>query len=314
MGTRRKVPPSPADLMSTWNHYYLAKTIEDALQALASAQGSARIIAGGTDLLLDLQQGRHPPVDTLVDVNHIPEMRVIEWRGEEIYIGAATPLRILVESALVQEHAQALVEACGQVGGPQVRNSATLGGNVAHALPAADGSIALTALDAQVEVASAAGSRRLPIGEVYQGPGQSALDSAREVLVGFYLRRVPGNPNQAKEAAGSAFQRVMRPQGVALPVLNAAAYILQRGGVMADVRIAIGPAGLTPFRARESEAVLRGHALSEIKLDAAQQALLQEAHFRSSPQRASAEYRQQLAGVLLRAVITKAWERARYEI
>jgi carbon-monoxide dehydrogenase medium subunit len=74
--------------MTIWQHYHLAKSIEDALQALAAAQGPARVIAGGTDLLLDLEQGRHSPVDTLVDVSAIPEMAELEQRADELFIGA----------------------------------------------------------------------------------------------------------------------------------------------------------------------------------------------------------------------------------
>ena len=230
---RRRAKPGPskrtavsADLMPIWKNYYLARSVEDALQALASAQGPALPIAGGTDLLLDLQQGRHAPVDTLVDLNAIPEMTVIELRTAALYIGAAAPLRLLAELPLVKQHAQALVEACGQVGGPQVRNAATLGGNVAHALPAADGSIALTALDAQAEVATAPGGGRVPIGELYRGPGRSALEAGREIVVGFYLP-LSGN------GQASAFQRVMRPQGVALPVLNMALWLSRDGETLA---------------------------------------------------------------------------------
>ncbi len=112
----------------------------------------------------------------------------------------------------LHDNAQALIEACGLIGGPQVRNVATLGGNVAHALPAADGTIALMALNAQVEVANQKGNRRVPIAEMFLGPGKSALIQ-NELLVGFYLPLQ--NQNQA-----SAFQRVMRPQGVALPIIQ----------------------------------------------------------------------------------------------
>ena len=87
---------------------------------------------------------------------------MLELRGEELFIGAAVPVNRVALDPMVIEHALALVEACNLIAGPQVRNTATLGGNVAHALPAAEGTIALTALDAQAEVANAAGTRRMP--------------------------------------------------------------------------------------------------------------------------------------------------------
>jgi len=101
--------------MSIWNTYHLAKNIEDALQTLGNAPGPARLIAGGTDLLLDLQQGRHPAVDTLVDVTQIPEMCALELRADHLFIGAARPLNEVVASPLVREHAQTLFESAGLI-------------------------------------------------------------------------------------------------------------------------------------------------------------------------------------------------------
>ncbi len=161
--------------MNTWSNYILVHTIEEALRVMASAPGPARPVAGGTDLLLDIQHGHVPPIETLVDITGIEEMQCLELRGDALFIGAAVPVRIITESPLIQRHALALSEACGLIGGPQVRNTATLGGNVAHALPAADGTIALSALDAQVEIAGPEGRRLVPILSIFQGVGRSVL-------------------------------------------------------------------------------------------------------------------------------------------
>lgn len=294
--------------MTTWNHYHLARSVTDALQALSGSTGEACPIAGGTDLLLDLQQGRHTPVDTLVDVTAVPEMNALEIRDRRLYIGAAVPLNQVVAAPLVRAHAMALVEAGSLIGGPQVRNTATLGGNVAHALPAADGTIALLALDAQAEVAELDGRRMVPMETLFAGPGKSALDPQRELLVGFSLPL-------AGAGQASAFRRVMRPQGVAIAVLNLAAWV-QRGidaagrEFLADVRLSVGPGGPRPFRARAAEACLQGQALSDDQLDGALEDLLSEARFRTSPHRATAEYRRHLSAVLFREVLRTAWERA----
>lgn len=289
--------------MSSWKSYILARSLSEALQALTEAAGSVRVVAGGTDFLLDLQQGRHPPVDTLVDITQIPEMTCLELRPEGLFVGAALPLNRVVASPLVQQHAQALFEAASLIGGPQVRNVATLGGNVAHALPAADGTIALLALDATAEIASLEGRRRVPIEQLFAGPGQSTLQPRGEILVGFLLpRRGPGQ--------ASAFQRVMRPQGVAIAILNTAIWLERQEGCIRDIRIAVGPAGPTPFRARQTEAALRGKPPDPQVRASAYQALLGEARFRTSPHRATAEYRRYLAGLLLEEVLELAWERA----
>ena len=160
--------------MNLWQEYIRPTDLLQALQAFAQATGPILPIAGGTDLLLDLKQGRHAPVHTLVDVTSVAEMTALELRGEELFVGAAVPVNRIVLDPLAGAHAQALVEACNLIAGPQVRNVATLGGNVAHALPAADGTITLTALEAQVEVAAVSGTRRVPFTSLFLGPGKSA--------------------------------------------------------------------------------------------------------------------------------------------
>jgi CO/xanthine dehydrogenase FAD-binding subunit len=289
--------------MPIWNNYHLAQSINDALQTLGTAPGSARLIAGGTDLLLDLQQGRYPDVDTLVDVTAVPELTALEVRGGNLFIGAAVPLSRIVRSPLVQQHAQALVEACDLIGGPQVRNMATLGGNVAHALPAADGTIALLALGGVAEIASVQDTREAPLEDLFLGPGISSLDPRTELIIGLHL--------PLKQAGqGSAFSRVMRPQGVALPILNLAVWVARRADRIADVRIAAGPSGPRPVRARAAEEALYGQVFDEGALRCGLDALLSGAHFRTSPYRATAEYRRDLAGVLLEEALSRAWKRA----
>lgn len=298
--------------MTLWKEYLHPQTVQEAVEALASAPAPAIPIAGGTDLMLDLQQGSHPPVHTLVDLTGIPEMRALEIRGEKLFIGAGVPHNRIVESPLVREHAASLVESCGLIGGPQVRNSATLGGNVAHALPAADGTIGLLALDAEAEVASPSGRRLLPLHELFAGPGKSTL-APDEIIVGFYVPLTP-SPLPRGEGPGaraaSAFCRVMRAQGIALPILNLAAWLERDGNVIRAARVAVGPAGPTPFRALETGKYLSGKVFSEETIAGAQQVLLSEAKFRTSPARATAEYRRELVVVLLKNALTTAWERA----
>ncbi len=289
--------------MTIWKNYNLAKSLTEALQALADAPGPARLIAGGTDLLLDLQQGRLPPVHTLVDVTRIPEMNALEIRQDRLFVGGAVPLNQVVASPLVQQHARALYEAASLIGGPQVRNTATLGGNVAHALPAGDGTIALLALDALAEVASQQGCRLVPMKELFLGPGQSALPARGEVLVGFHLPlRKPGH--------GSAFQRIMRPQGVAIAILNMAVWLHRESDRVMDVHIAVGPAGPTPFRARAAEQTLCAQPLSDEGIERALEILLGEVRFRTSPHRATLVYRREMARVLLADTLQQAWQRA----
>src|SRR5690349_24015076 len=126
--------------MAGWKHYHTPHSIEEALELLREYAGSARVVGGGTDLLLELQHGHRPPQEALIDITRIPSMTQIAQSGDsEATIGAGVTHTQIVESALLADRATCLVESCGVVGGPQVRNVGTLGGNVAHALPAGDG-------------------------------------------------------------------------------------------------------------------------------------------------------------------------------
>jgi carbon-monoxide dehydrogenase medium subunit len=297
-------PKKEGTTMNLWQNYIQPKNLTEAMNAFATAPRPVIPIAGGTDLLLDLEQGRHAPVQTLMDVNSIEEMTRLEMIGDELFVGASVPVNRIVHDPLAVTHAQALTEACDLIAGPQVRNVATLGGNVAHALPAADGTIALLALNAQVEIANSSGRRRVAFNELFLGPGKSSLKHGEELIVGFYLPLT--KPHQA-----SCFKRIMRPQGVALPILNCAVWLERENDEIKDIRIAVGPGGGTPFRATQTEDTLRGKFLNEETFEPALDSLLAQAKFRTSARRASADYRQHIVNGLFRDVIESAWERAK---
>jgi len=290
--------------MNLWQEYKRPASVAEAIHELISASDSVMPIAGGTDLLLDLKQGRHAPVHTLIDLTFIPEMTALELRGDELFVGASVAVNRITLDPLVGIHAQALAEACNLIAGPQVRNVATLGGNVAHALPAADGTIALTALDAQAEVASVSGTRRLTFTSLFLGPGKSALNKSTELIVGFYIS------TYKTLKTSSCFKRIMRPQGVALPILNCAVWLAREKDVVKDIHIAVGPGGATPFRAMQAENALRDQPLNEDTINHALEALLAQAQFRTSARRASADYRKHIINGLFKDVLNTAWQRA----
>ena len=289
--------------MNLWQEYLRPTNLSQALKAFAEASGPILPIAGGTDLLLDLEQGRHSPVHTLLDVTSIAEMTALEVRGDSLFIGAAIPVNRIVLDPFVVARAQALTEACNLIAGPQVRNVATLGGNVAHALPAADGTIALLALNAQAEIADLTGTRLVPFKDLFVGPGKSSLKHGQELLIGFYL------PLSQKGQA-SCFKRIMRPQGVALPIINLAIWLERTGNVVSQIRIAVGPGGPTPWNGTEPEKALIGKPLNDETLDAALESLLAQVGFRSSARRASSDYRRHIVTGLFKDVLETAWKRA----
>ena len=204
--------------MPLWKDYHLPVSVDEAVGLLARYDGKARVVAGGTDLILDLQQGNEHPVEALVDVTRIVGLNEIREEAGFILIGAGVTHTQIVASELLHRKATAFVEASYVVGGPQVRNVATIGGNVAHALPAADGTTALNALDAEVEVASFSGRRWIPFTALFLGPGKSAIDSTREVLTALRCKATGLHE-------GSAASRIMRPQGVALPIMNFSTWV-----------------------------------------------------------------------------------------
>ena len=305
--------------MKYFENYHLPASVDEALELLAHYDGQARIIAGGTDLLLDLEsdyaEGQRHRYAALIDVTHIAGANEIRHQDTHIVIGCGVTHTQVVESALVEARGTALAEACAVVGGPQVRNVATLVGNVAHALPAADGTIALMALDAEALVGTrdsvgAHGGTSIqewrPLASIFRGPGESAVDATRELIIAVRFR--PAMPGEA-----SAFARIMRPQGVALPVLGMAARVQLNGDTFESVAISAGPVAPVPFRAAQTEAFLRGRTWSHETCARATEILLGEARPRTSPHRATKEYRFELLPVLLEKTVSCAVERARYK-
>ena len=296
--------------MARWRAYHTPATVAEALSLLHQHKDRARIIAGGTDLILDMEAEQASAPEVLVDVTKIGGIDRVAQEDGWIVLGAGITHTQIESSPLLRAEARCLTESCGVIGGPQVRNVATLGGNVAHALPAADGTIGLLALEAEVEVAahSARGTlhRWQPLLSIFAGPGRNRL-APDQMLHAFRFR-----PTGARE--GNAFDRIMRPQGVALPVLGIAARVRMDATLrrVEDAVIAIGPAGPTPFRATRAEEVLTtARAFDDDAVEQAVDAAQTQASLRTSKYRASQAYRHEMIGVLLRRVLQTAVERAR---
>jgi aerobic carbon-monoxide dehydrogenase medium subunit len=283
-----------------WQQYEIATSVEEALDTLARYGGRARLIAGGTDLVIELQQ-RKRQVECLVDVTRITGLDRIDRQGDWIVLGSNVTFRQIKESPLLQHHAQVLAEAAASVAALQIQAVATLVGNIVNAMPAADGSVALSALDAQAEIAGSDGRTWRPIVDLFLGPGKSAVDPARQMVTAI---RFPAlGPGQ-----GSAWGRIGRRRALTLPILNCGV------GVGLDdsrerfawARIALGPVATVPFRARAAEAFLAGQPpVDEIYGQAAEVAA-GECHPRSSLLRASKEYRTQTLKVLIRRALVHA--------
>jgi carbon-monoxide dehydrogenase medium subunit len=287
-----------------WTHYHAPGSVAEAVALLQRYDGRAQVLGGGTDLLLEIQQGQKPPVEAMVDPSRIPGLRDIELAHDRILIGCAVTHSQLVADRRIQRHGTCLAEGCGVIGGPQVRNVGTLAGNVAHALPAGDGTIALLALGGEAEVTDSGGSRWVALAETFLGPGKSAIDHHRSLLTRLRFR--PTGPRE-----GSAFFRVMRPQGVALPMISMAARLaLDESGRIAAARVTVGPAGPVPYLASEAMAALEGRQATPESFEDATETLLDNIPLRASKYRATREYREAMLRLHLPAVLATATRRA----
>ena len=267
--------------------------------------GRARVVGGGTDLLLEIQQGHSPVMEAMVDTSRIAGLDHISNEHDHTVIGCAVTHTQIVNDETIIRSGTCLVEGCGVIGGPQVRNVATLAGNVAHAMPAGDGSISLLALGGEIEVADAGGYRWLPLHEAFLGPGKSAIDHHRALLT--RLRFLP-----TKAGEGSAFTRIMRPQGVALPMISMAARLqLDDNNTITSIRISLGPAGPVPYLAEPAMDQLLGATAGFHQFSAAADTVLASVPLRTSKHRATREYREEMIRMHLPIILERAAGRAR---
>jgi carbon-monoxide dehydrogenase medium subunit len=240
-----------------------------------------------------------------VDITRIPGLDQIEQLDDWIVIGPNVTFRQIKDSPLLQEQARVLAEAAATVGALQIQTVATLAGNVASALPAADGCVALLALDAEAQVTGVAGHSWHPVGELFLGPGKSSVDPRRQMITSI---RFPSP--QGKH--GSAWERIGRRRALVLPILNCAVSVVLDSDCRSieAARVGLGPVAPVPFRARETEAFLAGKAATEEIFVQAAQIAAAEAKPRTSVLRASKEYRTRVLQVLVRQGLNRAVDQA----
>lgn len=287
----------------TIKEYLFPETVEGCLMLLESGGGRYRIIAGGTDLVIWLKKGKYTP-EGVVDISRINELKEILFSDGSVRLGAAVTHAEIAASSLLRARLPALAEASGSVGSPQIRNIATVAGNVVSAQPAADAAIALTALGAEMEIVSSSGRRSEPVEKLYAGVGQSRVDSTRELVAGIVIPL-------AGEGSGSAFMRAAPRSALALPVINSAVCLYTSGGCITGARIAVGPVAARPFRPFPAEEFLVGAALSDAgRLGRAAEIAAELSNPRDSLLRGSAGYRRHLVKIMVNRALVKAAQRA----
>jgi CO/xanthine dehydrogenase FAD-binding subunit len=281
-----------------WDDYLFPQSVDEALDMLGTRGGEARIIAGGTDLTIQSQRGRVQS-RVMVDITRIPGLDRIDAEDGHIYVGARVTHAEVAASPVIRARVGVLAEACGSVGGPQIRNVGTLVGNVMNALPAADGAIALFALDAEAEVAERTGRRWMPIAELYGGVGRSTVDSSKAMITQLRFQALA-------ESDGSAFERLAKRKALVLPILNTGVAVRMDGTAVTSARIAIGPVATTPFLAAEAAQFLVGKVPNRAAVAEAAKLASEAAQPRYSLLRGSAEYRKAMVEVLVRRALHRA--------
>lgn len=283
--------------------YEAPTSVADAVELLRRHNGSARVLAGGTDLIDQIRIGRHQP-DLVVDIKKIPDLNRLELSTSGLRLGAAVPCyRIYGDPQICNQYA-ALADSTRIIGGTQVQSRASVGGNLCNSGPAADSTPSLMVLEAVAVISGPNGQREVPVEEFCTGPGQNVLQ-AGEFLVEL---KFPARPAHS----GSHYRRFIPRNEMDIAVVGvAAAVVLDAAGEkFVSARIALGAVGPTPLLAEEAAAAIVGQPVSEDTLNKAAAAASAIAR-PIDDMRGTKEFRVHVTGVLTRRVLEAAVDRAR---
>lgn len=285
--------------------YYEPKTLDETIALLSQHGRAADLMAGGTDLLVEIKEHIRRPA-AVINLKTIPGLAdLVCDAATGLRIGALVTVRTIETSSDVQRLYPALAQAAREIGSIQIRNRATVVGNVCRASPSADTLPPLIAFGAHVQMVGPAGPRSLPLESFFTGPGRTAL-GADEVVTAIVL------PPLAAQG-GSDYIKHGRRRAMELATVGVAVSLRRDGDVCRDLRIVLGAVAPTPVRARAAEALLEGVAPDEAAIAAAGRAARDESRPISNV-RASADYRRAMVAVLTRRAVAAAWERTGREI
>jgi len=284
-------------LLSDLNYWEPGNLLE-AVSILANLGDQVRPLAGGTDLLVKMKKG---PINWrgIVNIKGLTELKGINYEGLTITIGALTQISSLIENPLVRIHFPVLVEAARSLGTPQVRNLATIGGNLCNASPAADVALVLLMYEARLLIIGPSGSRKVPVQEFYVGPSQTVLQQG-ELLTAIEMDLPPLNSK-------GVFYKHGKRKSHEIALVNVAVLLTpQPGTKQIRARIAVGAVASTPLRIKDAEDSLTD---SLATLSAFEQAaeLAKQAVNPIDDVRSTASYRKQMVGVLTRRALVEAW-------
>jgi len=271
--------------------YYEPKTIEEACSLLSQFGNEASVLAGGTDLIPRIKRGLIAP-KCVVNIKKIPSLdRIKEEKGRGLRIGVLTGLSELTTNTLIRERFPMLRTAASSIGSLQVRNLATLGGNLCNAAPSADMAPGLLVMDSTVQIAGAAGHRELGLEDFFVGPGIVNLGKG-EILTEVYVPFPPGNTRQIYLK-----HSVRRSMDIALVGVAVSLSFEEKTGLCKKARIAFGAVAPTPIRAKKTEKMILGKRLEDFPLTSiGEMAAIEVAPI--SDVRGSAGYRSEMVSTL----------------
>ena len=276
-------------------------SVDEAVKILAGASGMAKVLAGGTDLLVQLRSGRTRP-ELIVDTKRIPGLIGIREENDRFVIGASTPGIMIYENEALTRAWPGIVEGMDLIGSEQIQGRASLAGNLCNASPAADSIPALIAARATAVIAGPAGRRESPVEVIVTGPGQTSLQKG-EFIVEFHVPKP--KPHQS-----DAYLRFIPRTEMDIAVVGCGVNVtLDGNGTCTDARVVLGAVAPTQVIAEEAGAALKGHRLDNetlAKLDAAAGRACKPIN----DKRGTIEYRVKVAGVLARRAAAIAFERA----
>jgi carbon-monoxide dehydrogenase medium subunit len=282
-------------------HYAAPATVDEAVRALAASGGKGRILAGGTDLLVQMRAGMVTP-GTIIDVKKIKEMMSIAESGGVFRIGAAVPGAEIGEHRGLKQAWPGVVEAINLIGSKQIQGRASAGGNLCNASPAADSVPALVAAGAVATIQGPKGRRELPVEKVQTGPGKTSL-APGEIVVSFTL---PARP----KSSGDAYLRLIPRTEMDIAVVGCGVSLTMQGDTCAAARVSLGAVAPTVLLVEAAGKALVGSKLDAQAIEAAA-AACRAACKPIDDKRGTVVYRTKIAGVLLKRAVAIAAERAR---
>jgi carbon-monoxide dehydrogenase medium subunit len=284
--------------------YAVARTVDEAVSLMAEKGSKARVLAGGTDLLVQLRTGRRE-IERVVEIKEIPELNQLSYDPQNgLQLGAALPCYVIYQNEKVSQIYPGLIDAVAMIGGIQIQGRASVGGNLCNAAPSADCIPSLIALNATCQIAGPNGTREVSAEQFCSAPGQNILKDG-EILVSMRM------PPPQKQSGAHYLRFIPRNEmDIAVAGVGSSVVLDEKGKSFVSARIALASVAPTPLFVEEAGAALKGREVSEEAINDAAEAAMAAAR-PINDMRGTVQQRRHLVGVLTRRTLREAIERAK---